>query len=96
MLNFKPSSLPMNSAALTVTMAAPEWRAVVVDGKVVAQRVSPLFVKVDHRLVHSHEIAAFIKTLCGYMLDPQRLNCTDSQRSELTVAESQPRWNAAA
>ena len=96
MLNFKPSSLPLNSAALTVTMAAPEWRAVVVDGQVVAQRMTPLFVKVDHRVAHSHEIAAFIKTLCRYMLEPCRLSNTDSQAVVSSVKVSEPTLSAAA
>ena len=73
MQSFKPSSLPMNSALLTVTMASPEWRAIVVDGEVVARRMSPLFVKVDHRLAHSHEIAAFMNSLCGYLTEPSLL-----------------------
>ncbi|WP_010585800.1 2-oxo acid dehydrogenase subunit E2 [Schlesneria paludicola] len=73
MQSFKPSTLPMNSAMLTVSMAAPEWRAVVVDGQVVARRVSPLFIKVDHRLAHIHEIAAFMNTLCRYLAEPNRL-----------------------
>jgi hypothetical protein len=76
MLSFKPSSLPMNAATLTVTMAAPEWRPAVVAGQVVAQRMAPLFIKADHRLVHSHEIAAFLNTLCRYLTEPCRLTET--------------------
>ena len=73
MLSFKPSTLPINAAALSVTMGAPEWRPAVVDGQVVAQRMAPLFVRADHRLVHSHEIAEFLNTLCAYLTQPQRL-----------------------
>ena len=73
MLGFKPSALPINAASLSVTMGAPEWRPAVVDGQVVAQRMVPLFVRADHRLVHSHEIAAFLNTLCAYLTQPQRL-----------------------
>lgn len=79
MLSFKPSSLPMNAALLTVTMSATEWRPIVVDGQVVAQRVAPLIVRADHRLVHSHEIAAFMKTLCTYLTQPCRLVDADPQ-----------------
>jgi hypothetical protein len=78
MLSFKPSSLPMNAALLTVSMGGPEWRPAVVEGQVVAQRMAPLFVKADHRLVHSHEIAAFMRTLCGYLTNPCRLTETES------------------
>lgn len=73
MLTYKPSSLPMNAALINVTMGGPEWRAVVVDGQVVAQRVAPLFVRVDHRICHAHELAAFLGTLCAYLAEPHRL-----------------------
>lgn len=73
MQSFKPSTLPMNAALVTVSMAAPEWRAVVEDSQVVARRVSPLFIKVDHRLAHIHEIAGFMNTLCRYLTEPSRL-----------------------
>lgn len=73
MLTYKPSSLPMNAALINVTMGGPEWRAVVLDGQVVAQRVAPLFVRVDHRICHAHELAAFLGTLCAYLAEPRRL-----------------------
>ncbi|HEY3963933.1 MAG TPA: 2-oxo acid dehydrogenase subunit E2 [Planctomycetaceae bacterium] len=86
MVSFKPSSLPMNAASLTVTMAAPEWRPAVVGGQVVAQKVAPLFIKADHRLVHAHEIAAFMNTLCGYMTQPGRLTATEPQTNAVAPA----------
>ncbi len=79
MLSFKPSSLPTNSILLTVTLGAPEWRATVVDRQVVARRMVPLFVKADHRIVHSHEIAAFMNTLCEYLTEPCRLKAAEPE-----------------
>jgi hypothetical protein len=79
MLSFKPSSLQINSAMLTVTMGAAEWRPAVVDGQVVARRMTPLFVKADHRLVYTHEIAAFMNTLCRYLTEPGRLTAAGLQ-----------------
>jgi 2-oxoacid dehydrogenases acyltransferase (catalytic domain) len=96
MLSFKPSTLPCNAPLITVTTAAPEWRAVVVNREVVAQRVTPLFVKVDHRVAYTHEIAAFVKTICGYLLEPQRLSSTETAPVEFHAADDSQRLSSAA
>lgn len=79
---FKPSSLPINATALSVTMGPPEDRPAVVNGQIVVQRAAPLFVRMDHRLVHSHQIAKFLSTLCGYLAEPTRLVEAPASRTE--------------
>ena len=84
---FKPSSLPINATALSVTMGPPEDRPVVVNGQIVVQRTAPLFLRMDHRLVHSHQIARFLSTLCGYLTEPSRLvDTNDSSVESLSAA----------
>lgn len=78
MLMFKPSSLPINATALSVTMGPPEDRPAVVNGQIVIQRAAPLFVRMDHRLVHAHQIARFLSTLCRYLTEPTRLVDTNA------------------
>jgi hypothetical protein len=73
MVALKPSSLPMNSFSITVTMGRAEPRPVVVDGAVVIRKQAPLFVRTDHRMVNAFEAAAFINTLRSHLNDPAML-----------------------
>ena len=83
---FKPSALPINATALSVTMGPPEDRPAVVNGQIVIQRAAPLFLRMDHRFVHSHQIAKFLNTLCGYLTEPSRLVEGDSPNTEVHSA----------
>jgi len=90
MLSFKPSTLPMKlCTADGHDGCAAEWRPTVVEREVVARRMAPLFVKVDHRLVHSHEIAAFMNTLCLYLTEPSRLSTANFHRLKLDRRNAQ-------
>jgi pyruvate/2-oxoglutarate dehydrogenase complex dihydrolipoamide acyltransferase (E2) component len=73
MVALKPSSLPMNSFSITVTMGRAEPRPVVVDGAVVIRKHAPLFVRTDHRMVNAFEVAGFINTLRSHLNDPSTL-----------------------
>ena len=73
LMSFKPSSLPMNGAPVNVTLGRCERRPVVVGDDVVVRRVMPLFVRADHRIVHSHQIASFVTTLCTNLANPALL-----------------------
>jgi hypothetical protein len=73
LIALKPSSLPMNSFSVGVTMGPSEPRPVVVDGAVVIRRQAPLFVRTDHRMVNAFEAAAFISTLRSHLNDPATL-----------------------
>ncbi len=57
----KPSSLPMNSYSVAVTMGPTEPRPVVIDDQVVIRKQASLFVRLDHRMVNGNQSAAFIK-----------------------------------
>lgn len=69
----KPSSLPMNSYSVAVTMGPTEPRPVVIDDQVVIRKQASLFVRLDHRMVNGNQSAAFINTLRGYLSDPKSL-----------------------
>ena len=58
----------------------------VVNGQIVVQRTAPLFLRMDHRFVHSHQIAKFLNTLCGYLTEPSRLVEADSPNTEVHSA----------
>ena len=73
LIALKPSSLPMNSFSITVTMGRAELRPVVVDGAVVIRKQAPLFIRTDHRMVNAFEAAAFINTLRSHLNDPATL-----------------------
>ncbi len=73
MISYKPSSLPTNAFGVSVTMGAPEQKAVVHDGQIVIRKVAPLFVRVDHRLVNGHQAGEFIATLRAHLANPWSL-----------------------
>lgn len=73
MTSYKPSLLPTNSFAVSVTMGATEDRAVVENGEVVVRRQAPLYIRVDHRLVNGHQTASFVRTLRSLLLEPAKL-----------------------
>lgn len=69
----KPSSLPMNSYSIAVTMGPTEPQPVVIDDEVVIRKQASLFVRLDHRMVNGNQSAAFINTLRSHLSDPQTL-----------------------
>jgi hypothetical protein len=73
LIALKPSSLPMNSFSVSVTMGPAEPRPVVVEGAIVIRNQAPLFVRTDHRMVNAFEAAAFINTLRSHLNDPASL-----------------------
>ena len=73
LISYKPSSLPMNSYSIAVTMGPTEPQPVVIDGEVVIRKQASLFVRLDHRMVNGNQSAAFINTLRSYLADPQTL-----------------------
>ena len=73
MIAYKPSSLPTNSFSVSVTMGAPEQKAVVRDGQIVIRKVAPVFVRVDHRLVNGHQTGQFVATLKSHLENPWSL-----------------------
>ena len=78
MTSYKPSLLPTNSFAVSVTMGATEQRPVVEDGNVVVRPQAPLYIRVDHRLVNGHQTASFVSTLRNLLLNPAELVGTDT------------------
>ena len=68
---YKPSKFPDESSLLSVTLGRIEDRPVVHEGRVVARRVAPLFVRADHRVTDAHLLAQFIGTLRDALEDPQ-------------------------
>ena len=68
---YKPSKFPDESSLLSVTLGRIEQRPVVFEGRVVARRVVPLFVRADHRVADAHLLSQFISTLRDALEDPQ-------------------------
>ena len=79
MISYKPSSLPTNSFSVSVTMGAPEQKAVVHDCQIVIRKIAPLFVRVDHRLANGHQTGEFVSTLRSYLSNPWTLVESKSQ-----------------
>ncbi|MCH9655435.1 MAG: 2-oxo acid dehydrogenase subunit E2 [Planctomycetes bacterium] len=73
MISYKPSSLPMNSCNIAITMGPTEPRPVVIDDQVVIRKQASLFVRMDHRMINGNQAAAFISTLRTYLSEPQTL-----------------------
>lgn len=76
MRSFNPSRFPTESFTLSVTMGPAELRPLVQDGRVVARRVAPLFVRADHRLVDAYDLGKFVSTLRNLLNDPTQLDGT--------------------
>ncbi len=95
MMSYKPSCLPSNSFAVSVTMGISEPQPVVEDGVVVVRSVAPLFVRVDHRLVNGYQTAAFINTLRASLLNPKTLVPSSGDHEPARKAESREFRNAA-
>jgi hypothetical protein len=68
---YKPSKFPDESSLLSVTLGRIEQKPVVVEGRVVARHVAPLFVRADHRVTDAHLLARFIGTLRDALADPR-------------------------
>ncbi|MSR59980.1 MAG: hypothetical protein EXS05_20465 [Planctomycetaceae bacterium] len=85
LVSYKPSTLPMNSYSIYVTLGPAELRPVVVDGDVVPRKQASLFVRFDHRLVNGHQSAAFVSTLRNYLANPATL--IDAEPAVLVEAE---------
>jgi hypothetical protein len=85
LIALKPSSLPMNSFSISVTMGRAEPRPVVVDGAIVIRKQAPLFVRTDHRMVNAFEAAAFINTLRSHLNDPATLLESESRDARLAA-----------
>jgi hypothetical protein len=79
---YKPSSYPHESSTLSVTMGRAEWRPVVRDGSIVADRVAPLFVRADHRIAHAYLLGQFTETIRTLLADPASMEL--SEQKELT------------
>ena len=73
LIAYKPSSLPMNSYSIAVTMGPTEPQPVVIDGEIVIRKQASLFVRLDHRMLNGNQSAAFINTLRSYLTNPQTL-----------------------
>ncbi len=98
--SFKPSSLPMNSCSVSVTMGPSERRPAVAENAVVIRSQAPLFIRADHRMVNAYEAAEFISTLRKHLLNPWGLVENDpvqnkegssaNRRAPGSVSRSQP------
>lgn len=73
MRSFVPSRLPLGHALTSVTVGAPERRAVAVESGIEARWMAPLHVRSDHRLVDGILLGRFTGTLRSYIEHPERL-----------------------
>ena len=67
---YKPSRFPDESSAVGVTMGPAEEKVVVRHGKPQVAKVSPLIVRVDHRLVDAYQLGQFVATVRDYLQNP--------------------------
>ena len=79
---FKPSCLGMNSCHVNVTLGPAQPQPVVVDGEVVIRRVATIYVRGDHRLIDTRNLAAFIGTIRQLLETPQLLLAVDETRPD--------------
>lgn len=73
MRSFVPSRLPIGHLMTSITVGAPEKRAVVRDSGVEARWMMPVHVRGDHRLVDGIQLGRFTGTLRDYLEHPERL-----------------------
>lgn len=71
MTMYKPSKFPDESSLLSVTLGRIEEKPVVFEGRIVARRVAPLFVRADHRVTDAHLLSRFIGSLRDALACPQ-------------------------
>jgi hypothetical protein len=82
---FKPSCLSANFCSVHVSIGPATMQPVVVDGNVVARRVATLFVRGDHRLVDTPQIASFVTTLRNLLHNPQSICQATVAKAEESV-----------
>lgn len=73
MSTYKPSKFPDESSLLSVTMGRIEERPVVHEGRVVARRVAPLFIRADHRITDAYLLGKFVAALNDALTAPQSM-----------------------
>jgi hypothetical protein len=78
MTMYKPSKFPDESSLLNVTLGRIEQKPVVHEGRVVARRVAPLFVRADHRVTDAHLLSQFIGTLRDALANPETVEMGSS------------------
>ncbi|HEY6564483.1 MAG TPA: 2-oxo acid dehydrogenase subunit E2 [Pirellulaceae bacterium] len=76
---FKPSTLRTNGVAVHVSLGPTRAQVLVEEDQPVVRRVAPLFVKADHRVVDTPQIAAFVATLRDLWHQPAQLLTPDEQ-----------------
>ena len=74
MRTYKPSKYPHESSTVSITMGRTEEVPVVRDGKVETEKVAPLFVRADHRIVSAYELGEFIQTLRTLLAHPAEMD----------------------
>lgn len=83
MLFFKPSCLRLNGCHVHVSVGPTTLQPVVENGEVVARRVATIFVRGDHRLVDTPQIASFMSTLRNLLQNPESIYQSDRGPSQL-------------
>jgi hypothetical protein len=83
---YKPSKFPDESSLLSITMGRIEEMPVVRDGRVVARRVAPLFIRADHRVTDAHQLSHFIRSLRESLENPVSLE--ESSRHAVPIQKS--------
>lgn len=73
MRSFVPSRLAIGHLMTSVTVGAPETRAVVRESGVEARSMMPVHVRGDHRLVDGIQLGRFTGTLRDFLEHPERL-----------------------
>jgi hypothetical protein len=73
MRSFVPSRLAVGHLLTTVTVGAPEERAVVRGSAIEARAMMPVYVRSDHRLVDGIQLGRFTATLREQLEHPDRL-----------------------